>query len=181
LKSIASGNTITIGKGSYLPYAYKINYQEPIFLYPGSVAYITTGRSPIGTSFRTNLCTGYFEQFQNFEPPLEKECTRPENEPEFITTGPNKMNDDCIDYVEKIPRCEIVKKNLPLDMQPECAQYISAKINYKTCVKNHKNTKNFYNHEWRIYLNRENEFWKSKRETIKLLDNKGNLVDTITY
>ena len=181
IESAITGKKITIDKASYLPYTSKVNYQENIFLSPGDKVYLTTGRSPIGTSFKVNLCTGYFEQFQDFTPYLKKECPRPENESDFITSGPNRLNDDCIDYVEKIPRCEIVTKSLPLDMQYECGAYITNKINYNSCVDRHKNEPNFYKPEWRIFLNREEELWKQKRETIKLLDNNGNLVDTITY
>lgn len=182
LESSVTGNRIAIGKASYLPYTSTVNNEETVFLSPGGKALITTGRSPIGVSFRTNLCTGYFEQFQDFYPVLSRQCPRPEDEADFITTGPNKLNDKCIDYVESISKCTIVTNPLPIDMQYECSLYISSKINYNSCVENHKNTdSNFYGSEWRIFLNREDELWKSKRETIKLIDNNGNLVDTVTY
>ncbi|AKM83967.1 TPA: hypothetical protein DCZ46_01385 [Candidatus Campbellbacteria bacterium] len=181
LQSTISGQSIKIEKAVYLPQMYSVNYQEAIFLSPGEKAYITTGRSPIGTSFRTNLCTGYFEQFQNFDPSLDRECPRPEDEPGFITTGPNALNDACIDYVEGISKCSIVNESLPLDMQYECSQYINTKINYKTCVENHKNEKDFYRPEWRIFLNRNEKIWKEKREIIKLLDINGKVIDTVSY
>ncbi|MBU1557499.1 hypothetical protein KKC45_00895 [Patescibacteria group bacterium] len=181
LTSVITGNKITIGKASYLPYTSKVNYQENIFLSPGDKVYMVTGRSPIGTSFRTNICTGYFEQFQNFTPYLKKECPEPEDEDDFVISGPNRLNDDCIDYVERIPKCELVTKSLPLDMQYECGVYITSEINYNSCVKKHKNESDFYKSEWRIFLDREYTLWKDKRETIKLLDANENLVDTITY
>lgn len=181
LESAVSGKSITIGEGAYLPFTGTVNTQEPIFLSPGSRVYITTGRSPIGTSFRTNICTGYLEQFQDFSPSLRTNCPRPEDESDFIISGPNALNDQCIDFVERIPRCQINTKQIPIDMQYECSLYITSKINYNTCVTNHKNEPGFYDLEWRVFLNRDEELWKSKRETIKLLDNNNNLVDTITY
>ena len=181
LHSSASGETIKIEKANHLPQMYSVNYQEVVLLSPGEKAYITTGKSPINTSFRTNLCTGYFEQFQRFEPSLDRECPRPEDEPGFITTGPNALNDACIDYVEGISKCSIVNESLPLDMQYECSQYINTKINYKTCVENHKNEKDFYGPEWRIFLNRNEQLWKEKRELIKLLDVNGKVIDTLSY
>ncbi len=181
IMSAVTGKRIVISEASYLPYTSKVNYQENIFLSPGDKVYLVTGRSPVGTSFRTNLCTGYFEQFQNFTPRLKRVCPRPEDESDFITTGPNRLNDNCIDYTERIPRCEIVTKSLPLDMQYECGVYVTNEINYNACVSKHKNESGFYRPEWMIYLNREEEMWKDRRETIKLMDNNDNLVDSITY
>lgn len=179
--SVVTGKKITIGKSSYLPYTSRINTQEPIYIYPGDKVYITTGRSPIGTSFRTNICTGYLEQFQNFNPSLKRSCPLPEDENDFVTIGPNAFNDQCIDYIEGLPRCEINTKTLPLTMQNECITYIGREINYNSCVDKHKSDPDFYGSEWRIFLNRGDELWKSKRETIKLLDANGKLVDTVTY
>jgi len=180
IESIMTGEKIYIGKATYLPYSSKVNTLESIFLSPGEKIYLTTGRSPIGTSFRTNLCTGYFEQFQNFSPALKKECPLPEDEASFITVGPNSYNDECIDLVKDIPRCEINTKTLRAGLQYECQTYI-ANINYNNCVDIHKNEENFYKDEWRIYLNRETELWKNSRETLRLFDAEGKVVDTITY
>ncbi len=181
LQSAVTGKSITIPEASYLPYTSTVNSKQDVFVSSGEKIYITTGRSPIGTSFRTNLCTGYLEQFQNFYPYLKKECPAPEDEDDFITTGPNAFNDDCIDYVENLSTCKINTRNLPLDMQHECQVYINNEINYNACVKKHKNEPGFYNQEWRIFLNRSEEMWKQKRETIKLMDSEGNLIDTLTY
>jgi len=66
-------------------------------------------------------------------------------------------------------------------MQYECAVFIGSKINYNSCVKKHKNKKGFYTASWRLFLNRGKELWKSRRETLKLFDSNGKLVDTVTY
>ena len=55
------------------------------------------------------------------------------------------------------------------------------KINYNSCIDKHKNDENFYRGEWRVYLSRDTELWKSKREVIKLIDEKGKDIGTITY
>ncbi len=181
LQSVMTGKSMAIPEASYLPHTSTVNSKRVIFASSGDRFYITTGRSPIGTSFRTNLCTGYLEQFQNFYPYLKKECPVPEDEDDFITIGPNALNDDCIDYVERLRTCEINTKTLPLDMQHECQVYINNEINYNACVSKHKNKPGFYRQEWRIFLNREEEMWKQKRETIKLMDAEGNLIDILTY
>jgi len=183
ITSSATGKNITIGEASYLPYTSKTNPQQPIFLSPGDKAYVTTGRSPIGTSFRTNLCTGYFEQFQDFKPSLKNECPRIVNEENFKIkiSGPNALNDACIDFIERMRTCTINAKPLPLTMQYECSSFINSEINYQTCVTNHKNEEDFYKSEWRIFLNRDEELWKAKRETIRLLDADGKVIDSLSY
>ena len=181
LQSVMTGKNITLPEASYLPQTSTINSKRVVFASSGDKFYITTGRSPIGASFRTNLCTGYLEQFQNFYPTLKKECPAPEDEDDFITYGPNAFNDDCIDRVERLRKCEINTKTLPIDTQYECGVYIAQEINYNACVKKHKDEPNFYRQEWRIFLNREEEMWKQKREVIKLVDGEGNLIDTLTY
>ena len=169
------GLRVKLGKGSYLPYSGRINPQREIVLYPGETAYIITGRSPIGTSFKLNKCTGYFSQFQDFFPSLPKECPRPKDEP-----LPKNLDDKCLDYIERLPRCEI-PLNLPYGLSSECTEYITENINYQSCVASHKGDSDFYKKEWRIYLGREEELWKNKRETIILYDEKGKIVDWKSY
>jgi hypothetical protein len=170
------GLDIKLGKGAYLPYSAQVNLQEPIFLQPGEKAIVVTGVSPIGTSFRLNKCTGYFEQFQDFIPSLPKQCPYPEDE-----DLPANLNDNCLDYIEKLPRCEAHIKAIPPGLSASCQNYINEKINYNTCVEIHKNDSDFYKLEWRIYLGRSEELWKNKRETITLYDENGKIVDWRAY
>lgn len=178
LRSAVTGASVTIEKGVYLPYSGRVNTEERIFLKPSETALIATGRSPIGTSFKLNMCTGYFEQFQDFTPFISKECPYAKDE-----DLPTNMTDTCIDFIEKIPRCETYIKAFPLSFasDPACQEYIASNIHYNGCVGLHKNDVEFYKPEWRIFLGREQELWKEKRETILLLDNNGKLVDSVTY
>ena len=96
-------------------------------------------------------------------------------------SGPNALNDACIDFIERMRTCTINAKPLPLTMQYECSSFINSEINYQTCVTNHKNEEDFYKSEWRIFLNRDEELWKAKRETIRLLDADGKVIDSLSY
>lgn len=171
-----TGLDIKIGKGAYLPRSAQINPQETIYLNPGGKAIIITGKSPIGTSFRLNLCTGYFGQFQDFYPRLPKKCPYPEDE-----NLPSNLKDECLNYIEDLLRCEIQIKAVPYTLGESCSNYINQKINYKTCVEAHKNDADFYKDEWRIYLGRSDELWKQKRETITLKDEYGKIIDQKSY
>ena len=172
------GLDLIIGDGVYLYWPGSTNTNEPIFLEPGGKAIITTGQSPIGYSFRVNKCTGYLEQFQDFNPRLPQDCLYPRDED--VPSGPSGLDDKCLDYIDRLPRCGIVK-SIPAYLSSQCQEYISAKINYKSCVDTHRNDTDFYKNEWRIFLGRSDELWKEKRETIQLLDKSGGLINAVSY
>lgn len=178
LKSAVTGKSATIGNGVYLPIAGRVNPEQTISLAPGGRAFLTTGRSPKGYSFRLNMCTGYFEEFQDFSPWLPLNCPYPKNE-----NLPVGLTDACMDYIEKFGRCDAATGPLPLSFSndPLCQEYVGENINYGACVDTHKSDPDFYSTEWRVYLGRDQELWKSERETILLLDENGKVVDTVAY
>ena len=145
LKSEMTGTQIKIGGASKLPYTSQINKEFPIFVSDGDKVIILTGRSPIGVSFQINKCSGYLEQFQDFNPSISKKCplVEDENLPVF---GPNAFNDECWDYIEHISQCE-TPLIFPLDMQYECRTYLTTEVNYNACVDNYKNENDFYQPE----------------------------------
>jgi len=179
LESGVSGVGDTIKKGSYLPYSGQVNVDVDIFIEKNEKIIISTGKSPIGNSFKINKCTGYFEQFQDFDPSIQKLCPKPIDDLPNIGVGDEAER--CIDFVEKLPRCEVYLKEIPTNIGGTCTEYVSTKVNYNTCVANHKSDSDFYPGEWRVYLKRGDELWKSKREIIKLIDEEGKVVDAVSY
>ena len=182
LRSNVTGNSVSIAKASYLPRMGAINEEQTIKAYPGDTIIVTTGKSPIGTSFRINKCTGYLSQFQSFSPRLPKQCPRPEDEiPKEYNSGPNAFNDGCLDFIENIGICRINTNPLPLNMQSQCQDFVTRKLNYNACISDHSNEPDFYGDEWRVYLKRDAELWKSRREIIELVDPSGNVVQSVSY
>jgi len=179
IESTITGKKRTIGNGSHLPNSGGVSLERNIQLSPGDRAFIITGRSPIGISFRTNICTGYFEQYQNFTPYLKKECPRAKNELEEFSSV-SITDDGCYNFVSRIPRCKMVISQTPL-LSPSCSQFLSNHANYNGCVSNHRDDNNFYKPEWRVYLGRSSEQWREKREVLRLLDTEGRVVDVFTY
>jgi hypothetical protein len=180
LKSLSSGTSVTIPKATYLFFANNVNSENPVYLENGDTVYLNTGYSPNGASFKVNKCSGYLSQFQTFVPYLQTSCPLPRNED--LSSIPGRViNDACFDYIDSLPACKIQTENLPSNWTYECDRFITTKINYPTCVDNHKNDKDFNNHEWRIYLNRSTLTWKERRETIVLYDTTGKIVDTLKY
>lgn len=181
IESIITGRGATIEEASYLPRIGEINTELPVNLTPGDRAIITTGRSPIGVSFRINKCTGYFEQFQQFFPALRRICPLPEEEI-LSTEYPSILIDNaCMDLVERTPRCQIRATKLPATLSFECQTSIIEEINYPSCIDKHKNDSDFVGNEWRIYLKRDLELWRGKREIIILFDQNRKVVDTLSY
>ena len=178
IKSEASGRSATIGKGAYLPQQGTINAEELVYLEPGGIAYVVTGRAPVGYSLRVNKCTGYFEQFQNFVPQLPIECPLPKTEP--LPPPPNSPSDACLQYIDTMRRCRI-EPNPPVELGEECRRFIRDSFTYPRCVAAHKSDADFYKNEWHLYLSRDLPLWKSAREVITLLDATGKAVDTVTY
>lgn len=166
-----TGWTLQNSKGD----TFTISSENGIFLNPGDILHVVTGLSPLGNNFRTNLCTGYFNQYHNFTPSLREECPRPETE-----NGAQNLENSCYDFLKNLPRCR-----QPLDIAGKvntiCQNYINEELNYSRCVAIHQNDKDFYKNEWYIYLGRPSEVWKSERETITLRDQSGKIVISTTY
>lgn len=178
LHSAATGQDAIIGDGVYLPFTGSINATEPIFLGPGEIAYIISGRSPIGISFRLNNCIGFWSQNQSFNPGISSNCPRPS-----VDVPQSKwavFSDACVDYIESLPGCRTVT-NPPTYLQFECRDYVMNEISYNKCISHHKDDPNFYQKDWRIYLSRGSTIWKSKRETIEFLDQSGKEIQTYSY
>lgn len=180
VKSTNSGESVSIPKGTYLFFTGTVNSEEDIYLSSGETLFLITGRSPNGSSFKVNKCSGYLTQFQTFTPSIYTTCPQPKNED--LSSIPKSVNNDaCLDYIEYFPSCRIQTDSLPANWSYECTNFIYNKINYPSCVTTHKADKDFYGKEWRVYLKRSEKIWKSSREKMVLYDNVGKIVDTLEY
>jgi hypothetical protein len=180
LISAVTGNSAVIPLGTELPLSGLISENELLELDPGNDAYVITGRSPIGASFRINSCIGYFAQYQTFTPSLRNSCPLPEKELENFSSIDVNRDASCESFVENIPRCSIAP-SIPPGISYSCKNFVESNINYNGCVKNHRNDEKFFDDEWRVYLGRSGELWKKDREIIRLYDGEGKLVDQISY
>ncbi len=169
-----------IGNASSLPIVGEVNPVYGVQLEPGGKAYVVTGASPFGISFKTNICSGYISQFQEYSPKLDLSCPKPINELLFAKQKIPYLN-ACDEYVRKLPACKAVFASTPSEYGTECDQFIKNELTYNGCVDNHKLRPQFYTKEWRIFLNKQNELWRNKRDIIKLLDSEGKTVDMISY
>jgi hypothetical protein len=179
IASLITGRSAQIGRAADKPYLGRVNQLDDIVLSAGSRVYINTGHSPTGISMRLNRCTGYFEQFQNWTPGLPRECPAAKT-PGYFPYPPNALSDECLDYIERIPRCTM-PTSVPLFLENACGEWIQEHFNYSACVDEHSSDQGFYKNEWRLYLERDEELWKAKREVIELRDHEGKLVGSVSY
>lgn len=180
VESTATGFGATLPQASILPAHGSVNSIGPVSLGGGQTAYVVTGRSPIGSSFRTNLCTGYLEQYQNFSPALRLECPGPQEEAtRALQTG--TYTDACYNTVRTLSRCTLTTASIPIEAGAACQTFIQETLTYNGCVNAHKNTPNFYKDDWYLYLNRDQELWRSRSERIRLVDESGKVVDSVSY
>lgn len=183
LESTVSNRSYEIPEAVHTIISGTTGTKQPVVASPGDKIHIITGRSPIGSSFRVNKCSGFFTQFQDFEPRIREICPDPEEEIfDFYTRDTNIfLQDSCLDYIDDLRKCEIVTNPLPLSLTPSCQEAIIEEVNYNACVENHKDDADFLVGEWLVYLRNSTETWRDKREFIKLLDNEGRTVDHYTY
>src|SRR3989344_4746282 len=182
LKSAVTDFEARIGNGSPLFYSGRANNEVPIELRPGEQAIISTGRSPAGTSFRVNKCSGYLAQFQTYEPTLQASCPLPHYETTFAKSGQN-LDDACTAYLRTLRPCTApITSSPPSSVNASCAAFIADTLNYNSCIDNHRLDADFYaKREWRVFLGRDSKLWRNERETIQLLDQNGKMVDLYSY
>lgn len=164
----------------------RVNETAPITLQPGERAIISSGRSPVGVSFRENACSGYLSAYQNFVPSMNSSCPRAIDDYERFYTGNEKSEFTCKNLVEDVSRCEI--PDAPERLPSACYAFVDTYLNYNGCVSTHANDRNFWGKTWRIYLghyeknkNEPQDLWEGENDTLKLLDTEGKTVDVYTY
>lgn len=182
IESAVSALGTVLGPASYLPIGNTGPSEVPVSVGAGATVYLVTGRSPLGESFRKNLCTGYFTNSQTYTPSLTKECPRPDDELKRVVLAGFIPSDPCVNYVKTISTCQLINTaKVPVDVGDQCMNFIATTLTYNSCVNAHKNDVGFYKNEWYIYLDRDQELWKKENEHIRLLDETGKVIASVSY
>lgn len=176
LVSLKTGAEARIAQGTVTPGS---SVTSNIILHPSDEAIITTGSSPAGSSFRENMCTGYFASTRTYVPRLENSCPSPTQELGDFFEGTATNYDSCREYVSEFSRCETA--TVTGSMPSACRRFIEDRLNYAGCVRVHQSDPGFMGDRWRIYLGSSKQLWRSDNETIRLLDREGRTVDQYSY
>lgn len=156
-----------------------VNTLSPVSLAPGHSATIASGISPVGVSFRENICTGYLAQFQSFNPPLPLQCPTPSSEIELSSHTLEQFGPECVDAVAYIPTCEFPKE-LP-NVSVACRAHLQTTLSYNGCVNRHASDTHFAESSWRLYVGSSKELWNDRHDALRLLDAEGRVVDVYMY
>ncbi|MFM2331169.1 MAG: hypothetical protein RLZZ26_676 [Candidatus Parcubacteria bacterium] len=181
LASGATGNEELIPKGTTVPASGVVNATDDIILEPGQSAYIISGESPVGASFRENKCIGYFNSFQQFTPSLPDNCPSASDELSAAYGTPYIHDPSCIDYTKTLPRCQTAVTTNSSNLTLTCQDFLENHINYNGCLTYHRADSDFNGNTWYIYLGRKTNMWRSKYEVVELLDNRGKTVASFNY
>lgn len=181
LQSMITNTSVTIGQATKVSTSGNVDIEQPLLAQARDRITVLTGHSPIGISFQLNKCSGYLEQFQDFNPPISRQCPAAEDELRFADSDPAQFGDACLRFIDNLPRCEYQINSLPEAFPDSCHLFITEKINYSSCVKNHRDDVDFFQPEWRVYLKGESQLWQKEREIIRLLDSSGKTVDVFSY
>ncbi len=178
LYSPITGKTAIIGGANPLPRVGEVNMEPLLWAEPGDILYVNTASSPIGVSFRTNLCTGYLAQYQIFRPSMKENCPAGDDEATYLKTS-LVFDSACMNELSKINSCEVTN-NLS-KMGVLCQSFVRANLNYNACLTNHFKDTNFPKREWYVYLRKTEELWKNDDEIIKLVDSEKKTIDSVSY
>lgn len=149
---------------------------DPIMLRPRERVIISAGKQAKNMNFRENMCTGYFDETEQFSPGLSHRCPMPD------TRTLHNLSDQCVRVIAGIGGCRTGPLPEFVDpTRPECVEYIAQNFNYAGCVANYKSRPDFYNDQWLVWMQRTILFFNKRFDTVTLKDREGKIVDAYQY
>lgn len=180
LQSAVTGIRAYIPRGSEVFILGAINSQADVALAPGDSAIIASSYSPVGTSFRENMCIGYLSGVQAFEPPLYGRCPEPADAMPLTADNIRAYGENCIDFIRTIPACTY-PASVPPGLSSACRAFVGSQLSYNGCVQRYRIRSAFLGDTWRMYLGASGELWRNSHDVIRLLDAEGRTVDALIY
>lgn len=179
LESALSGVRIMIPPSAAPFIANSANILGATTLAPGGLALVATAPSPVGVSFRENMCTGYLGQFQSFNPALNEECPSPSNVLPLTEYNLMQYGESCFDAIANLPQCRF-PQNIS-GVSSSCQSFLTEKLSYNGCVSANSFRTEFHRNMWRVYLGASGELWRNTHDAIRLLDTEGKTVSVFVY
>ena len=180
LQSAVSGLRASIPLGAPIFILGVVNNVHGMALEPGASIIVTTGASPVGTSFRENICSGYLNELQTFKPEMGSSCPLPSEALPMTAENLRTYGDACFDYLNALPQCHFPTA-LPSNLSNVCRSFITNTMSYNGCVNRYRTNASFSLPSWRAYLALRAEIWYNTHDVIRLLDEEGRTVDVLTY
>ena len=138
---------------------------------------VSLGLSPQGENFRVNKCTGYLDQYKQFEPSLDEDC------PELDESEYSHLKSACREFINDLDKCEIpdYSDNYAIGSDSECTGFLNDEFNYSKCYEDHEQEADFFGDEWRVFLGKSIDIFNNNGDTIILRDAGGLVVDEYSY
>lgn len=179
LESALSGVRIMIPPSASPFISNSANILGPTALAPGGLALVVSAPSPVGVSFRENICTGYLAQFQPFSPSLAEECPSPTQVMPLTESNLVTYGESCFDAIANLPQCRFPNNLGRVSLA--CEAFLGEKLSYNGCVSAHSFRAGFQRNMWRVYLGASGELWRNSHDAIRLLDAQGRTVSVFVY
>src|SRR3989344_4163653 len=142
LQSALSGVRAYIPRGTDTFFMGIVNEQRDIQLSSGASATVVSGYSPLGTSVRENMCSGYLNQFQTFTPRLEERCPASSESLPLSAENLQLYGDACIDFVRTLPACFAPLEGFTSELSFSCRSYLANTLSYNGCVQRYRHRAN---------------------------------------
>lgn len=138
---------------------------------------VSAGKSPKQVNFRTNVCTGYLDNYLEFYPSLDKSC------PYIEETKYSGFKRTCRDFIDRLDRCEMpdYSNNYDVSANSECTDFLNNNFSYDACYNQHSREIGFFEDEWRIFLGKTFDLFDNYEDEIVLRDKNGYIVDEYQY
>ncbi len=158
---------------------YGVLYPTDIAVEPNDYIYAYGTNAPAGENFRLNKCIGYLNEKYAFNPSLSGSCP-------YVDRGEiGGFPGDCQSYIYSLsgscrtPKADELNR-FTAQIYDACRRYIETNFNYGACYRAHRSDRDFFSHEWRIWIGRQFTF-DPQHDVIRLFDKSGLLVDLYTY
>ncbi|MDP2735267.1 MAG: hypothetical protein Q8P12_03600 [bacterium] len=173
--------SFSLGYGTERVLALGTSFQDPITVKRGDRILVSGAASPFGAggNFKPNICIGWLKEFYTF--PLSVPGSCPDR---LRLEDVSFLNPSCQDFLlQKVSftKCEVpnYSQNTAVAGDSQCVSYINSNLTYNACVARHAQDATFLKNEWQVFANRS--FGHLTRDTIRLLDGNGLLVDEYIY
>ncbi len=151
-----------------------ITPQSDIYLHDGDELVLYPNSAPFNV--RLNVCLGYLNETNQFDPPFPNDCPRPSRSEIQSFSG------TCQDYITSLGTCEIGDsgdaRRVPQN-DYACRTYIDNHFNYHSCFTMNVNKPGFLFNEVNVWMG-SNPF-DPDHDVVGLFDRNGLLVDQLIY
>lgn len=174
-----SGWTVRGRQGAFtIPRAQKVysfsGQESDIILAPWDQVHIYSGFGAKG-NFQLTKCMGYLEDAAPFIPSVPRDC------PYISRSEVDRFSGPCQQYALSLRVCEIPSDNPPVPVEDSVCREFLRNLNYNGCIAQHRNDPDFFENDWRVWVNNQMNFFDPVYDKVQLLDLKGNIVDEYIY